>query len=89
MDSLGLYRLSHGKFYFDQIYTILVVGPLGVIAWLCYFLDRYLVDGLVNLCGLAPLLLGALLRPLQNGMVQFYALAMVLGLLVLIGTLLM
>jgi hypothetical protein len=32
---------------------------------------------------------GSLLRSLQNGMVQFYALAMMLGMLVLVGTLLM
>ena len=32
---------------------------------------------------------GAILRSMQTGMVQFYALAMLLGVLVLIGTLLM
>jgi NADH-quinone oxidoreductase subunit L len=88
MDSLRLYRLSHGKFYFDEIYGLLVVKPLGALAWLSYFVDRYLIDGLVDLCGLLPKGLGFLLRPLQNGMVQFYALAMVLGLLVLIVALL-
>ena len=31
----------------------------------------------------------AALRPMQNGLVQFYALAMMLGLLVLLGALLM
>ena len=48
-----------------------------------------MIDGLVNLCGrLAASCSARRLRPLQNGMVQFYALAMVLGLLVLIGALL-
>jgi len=88
LDSVRLYRLSHGKFFFDEIYGLLVVKPLEALAWLSYFVDRYLIDGLVDLCGLLPKLLGAMLRPLQNGMVQFYALAMVLGVLVLIGALL-
>ena len=89
MDSARLYRLSHQKFFFDEIYGLLVVKPLEILAWLCYLVDRFLVDGLVNACGLLPKLIGAALRPLQNGMVQFYALAMVLGLLVLLGALLM
>ena len=36
-----------------------------------------------------PLWIGAALRRVQLGLVQFYALAMVLGILVLIGTLLL
>jgi NADH-quinone oxidoreductase subunit L len=87
MDAVGLYRLSHGKFFFDEIYGLLIVKPLEGLAWLSYWVDRYIIDSLVNCVGLLPKLLGALLRPLQNGMVQFYALAMVLGLLVLLGAL--
>ena len=89
MDELGLNRLAHGKLFLDQIYDILVVWPLEGIAWLCSWADRYVVDGLVNLCGLAPKALGAALRPMQSGMIQFYALAMVLGLLALIAALVM
>ena len=48
-----------------------------------------MIDGLVNLIGAVPAVFGAMLRPLQGGLVQFYALAMVLGLLALIGALLM
>jgi NADH-quinone oxidoreductase subunit L len=40
------------------------------------------IDGLVDLVGHIPRLLGDLFRPVQNGLVQFYALAMVLGLTV-------
>ena len=47
-----------------------------------------MIDNLVNLCGWIPRGLGLMLRPLQVGLVPFYALAMVLGLLVLIGSLL-
>jgi NADH-quinone oxidoreductase subunit L len=85
---LRLYQLSHGKFFFDQIYQVLIVLPLRGLAALSFVVDRWLVDGLVNLCGRVPPWSGSLLRSLQNGLVQFYALAMVFGLLVLLATLL-
>jgi NADH-quinone oxidoreductase subunit L len=81
------YWLSYGKFFFDPIYDWLVVRPLAALAGVCNWFDRWVVDGLVNLVGAVPPLVGRSLRSLQNGVVQFYALAMVLGLLVLIGAL--
>ena len=42
-------------------------------------LDLYVVDGLVDLFGQVPRFLAFLFRPIQNGLVQFYALLMVLG----------
>jgi NADH-quinone oxidoreductase subunit L len=81
------YWLSHGKFFIDQIYDWLVIRPLWALSSLCNWFDRWIVDGLVNVTGAIPPLVGAALRSLQNGVVQFYALAMVLGLLVLIGAL--
>jgi NADH-quinone oxidoreductase subunit L len=83
-----VYQLSHGKFFLDQVYQVLFVAPLSGLARLSYWLDRTVIDGLVNLSGRVPLAVGSMLRSLQVGLVQFYALAMVLGLLVLIGTLL-
>jgi NADH-quinone oxidoreductase subunit L len=82
-----MYWLSFSKFFFDPIYDWLVVRPLALLSRICNWLDRWIVDGLVNLFGAIPAVGGAALRSLQNGVVQFYALAMVLGLLVLIGAL--
>ena len=65
----------------------LIVWPLKLLAWLSYVIDRYVIDAAVNFCGFVPRVGGALLRSLQTGMVQFYALAMVLGMLVLFGSL--
>jgi NADH-quinone oxidoreductase subunit L len=83
--SVGLYQLSRDKFYFDEIYNMFIVWPLRIAASAIYMIDRYLVDGLVNFVGRIPPTIGSLVRPLQNGLVQFYALAMVLGVLTLIG----
>jgi NADH-quinone oxidoreductase subunit L len=84
-----LYEVSYGKFFIDQIYQVFIVWPLRMLAAISYWVDRYIIDGLVNLVGAIPGVVGAGLRSLQNGMVQFYALAMILGLLVLIGALIL
>jgi NADH-quinone oxidoreductase subunit L len=84
-----LYELSYGKLFIDQIYQVTIIWPLWLLAQLSYLFDRWIIDGLVNLAGKIPPALGLVVRALQTGMVQFYALAMVLGVLVLIGTLLM
>ena len=80
-----LYSLSHGKFFFDQIYTLLIVWPLWGLAKLSYFADRFLVDGLVDFCGHVPVVLGRFLRKMQSGLVQYYASFMVLGFLIMVG----
>ncbi|OAI40865.1 hypothetical protein AYO40_04170 [Planctomycetaceae bacterium SCGC AG-212-D15] len=78
----GLYEASLNKLYFDEIYNILVVKPAEVLALICRFFDLYIVDGLVDLIGQLPRLTGFWLRINQNGLVQYYALMMVLGMLV-------
>lgn len=78
------YSWSLNKFYWDEIFTSLVVRPLQGLAWLCRVLDDYLVDFLVDAAGRIPVLLGSLLRPLQNGYVQSYALVMMMGLAALL-----
>ena len=81
--------LSRNKFYLDEIYEALFVWPLRGLATLSRFLDWGLIDGLlVNGIGKLPALAGRLPRPIQNGLVQFYALAMTLGLAVLLWVLL-
>jgi NADH:ubiquinone oxidoreductase subunit 5 (subunit L)/multisubunit Na+/H+ antiporter MnhA subunit len=75
-----LYRLSRGKFFFDELYNVFIVWPLRVVAVLSYVIDRFIIDGFVNLVGKLPGVLGYLLRFVQTGMVQWYAIAMVLGL---------
>ncbi len=82
------YRASYGKFLFDEIYLYLIVWPLRGVAWLCFQVDRLLIDGLVNLIGWLPVAVGRVLRGLQSGMLQSYALAMVaLALLLLASSL--
>jgi NADH-quinone oxidoreductase subunit L len=74
-----LYGLSRNKFYLDEIFFALFVAPLVWFAKFLRAIDTYLVDGLVNLVGQTPAAFGGVLKPLQNGLVQFYALLMALG----------
>jgi NADH-quinone oxidoreductase subunit L len=77
------YQMSLNKFEVDELYDTFVVRPLLGFAEFCRLIDHYLVDGIVDLIGHVPRLLADFLfRPMQNGLVQFYALAMVLGLTV-------
>jgi NADH-quinone oxidoreductase subunit L len=79
----GLYELSRQKFHVDDFYDIFAVRPLQGFAEFCRLFDHYVIDGIVDLIGHVPRLVGDILfRPMQNGLVQFYALAMVLGLTV-------
>jgi NADH-quinone oxidoreductase subunit L len=83
-----LYVLSYGKLFFDPIYQVLFVWPLWLLAQVSYWFDRTFIDGIVNLVGRVPPWVATGLRSLQTGMAQFYALAMVWGVLVLVLTLL-
>lgn len=75
----GLYWFSRNKFYLDELFELIFVTPLTKLAQLAGLIDVYVIDGLVDLVGLVPAAIGQALKPLQNGLVQFYALLMALG----------
>ncbi len=75
-----LFQLSLNRFHIDEIYDFFIMRPLTGIAALCRIFDQYVLDSLVDLIAQIPRMFGALFRPMQNGLVQFYALAMLLGL---------
>jgi NADH-quinone oxidoreductase subunit L len=82
--AVGLYQLSLNKFHWDELYDTFILKPLHGVTLFCRIFDSYVIDGLVDLIGHVPRLVGFLFRPVQNGLVQFYALAMVLGVTVFI-----
>jgi len=79
-----LQTLFANKFYFDQIYSGLIVKPLEAVAMLAALIDRHLIDGLVNAVALIPVGLGGIVRRMQSGLVQRYALAGVMGVLMIV-----
>ena len=84
----GFYNLSLYRFHVDDLYTVAIVMPLSAVAGISSTIDFYVIDGLVDCFGQVPRLIGQMFRPIQNGLVQFYALAMVLGLTVFLLALL-
>jgi NADH-quinone oxidoreductase subunit L len=79
-----LYYLSLNRLYVDEIYNILFVQPLTLLAGICRLLEAVVFD-LVRLVATVPRYVADLIRPLQNGLVQFYALAMIMGVAAFIG----
>jgi NADH-quinone oxidoreductase subunit L len=75
-----LYQASLNKFYVDELYNFFVVKPLNGLAEVARLFDLHVLDGLVDLVGHLPRMMGVLFRPIQNGLLQFYGLAMALGL---------
>jgi NADH-quinone oxidoreductase subunit L len=80
----NLYELSANKLYLDEIYQLVIVGPVRFFASACRLVDQFLIDGLVDLVGWSPVFAGRVFRGMQNGLVQFYALAMILWLAVFV-----
>jgi NADH-quinone oxidoreductase subunit L len=82
----GLYRLWQGKYFVDEGYDKGVVRPIigGSEKGLAPF-DAKIVDGAVN--GLARMTNGAsgFLKYIQTGVVQNYALAIALGVVIVVG----
>jgi NAD(P)H-quinone oxidoreductase subunit 5 len=84
----ALYNLSLNKWYIDDIYNNVFVVGLRRVARQVMEVDYRVVDGAVNLTGLATLLGGEGLKYLETGRAQFYALIVfgaVLGLVVVFG----
>jgi NAD(P)H-quinone oxidoreductase subunit 5 len=65
--------------YTAKLYRITIVFTVGIVSQLVYWFDRYLVDGAVNLVGLATIFSGESLKYNVSGQTQFYALSMFIG----------
>jgi NADH-quinone oxidoreductase subunit L len=74
-----LYAVSRRKLFVDEAYHAVFVRPAEGLAFLARVFDQ-LLDSIVRLLASAPAFLAVAVRPIQNGLVQFYALATALGL---------
>ncbi len=76
----GLRILLEGKYFVDEIYQSAIVEPLRWLGKAFFWIDRWLVDGLVNAVGFVPQLGGFTLKlTTQRGRLQGYALMMLAG----------
>ena len=84
----GLQDLFAYDFYIDRIYDLTVVLFVRQISAFSAWIDRYIIDGIVNAFGLATLFSGEGLKYSISGQSQFYLLTIVLGVGVLLGLML-
>ena len=69
-----LYRASLAKFGVDELYTGAVVWPTRFLGQVADFLDKFVIDGLVQFVAWVPQTLGLqVFARIQNGLVQYYA----------------
>lgn len=87
-ERLGIfYKLSYHKYYIDEMYAgfcRLFVDGCGKVF---YWIDLYIVDGLVNMLALFVRFLSGVLSFFETGQTQFYATVVLVGaaLLALLG----
>jgi NADH-quinone oxidoreductase subunit L len=86
-----IYRLLFNKYYIDEFYDVVIVGPLMKISndILWKTLDVAMIDGLVN--GSAKIMdsFGKVFRKIQTGVAQSYAVMFIGGILFVITWLLL
>jgi NAD(P)H-quinone oxidoreductase subunit 5 len=66
-------------FYIDRLYRLSVVFAVDTSSKIAAWIDRYVVDGLVNLAGLVTVIGGQSLKYSASGKSQFYVLTILLG----------
>jgi NADH-quinone oxidoreductase subunit L len=82
----GFYKVLENKFYVDEFYNAVIVRPFVFLSErFIMFLDNEIVDGAVN--GSADLtnISGGIIKKLQTGFVQHYAIIMVSGIIAIIA----
>ena len=80
----SLYQASLNKWYVDEAYAVAFVKPtFSVAAVLWKFVDVNVIDGAVNGVARAFAWSGWLLRLVQSGQTQHYALAMACGIAII------
>ncbi|NES72406.1 MAG: NAD(P)H-quinone oxidoreductase subunit F, partial [Okeania sp. SIO2D1] len=72
-------------FYTVKLYRITIVFVVGLVSRIISWVDRYLVDGVVNFVGLATVFGGQGLKYNVSGQSQFYVLTILIGMTLLLG----
>lgn len=75
-------------FYVDKLYEVTVIAAVSNVAKFTSWIDRYIVDGAVNLVSLATIFSSNALKYNASGQSQFYITTMVLGIGLLLWSML-
>ena len=81
----GVTRALEAKYWVDEIYQAAIVEPLRSVGQAFFWIDRFVVDGLVWATSFVPMLGGfALKLSTQRGYLQGYAAVMLLGIAIIL-----
>lgn len=83
-----LHTLLERKWFVDDFFTFVVARLVLVFARIIAWIDRHIVDGMVNAVARFTGATGARLRWLTNGQAQFYVLVLVVSILATVAALL-
>ncbi len=82
----GLYRLVYHKYWVDELYDAIAVRPIVRFSnWLWNVADDGIIDWLANGFARVTAEAGATLRHVQTGLVQNYALSILVGVIFVLG----
>jgi NADH-quinone oxidoreductase subunit L len=78
-----LYTIFSRKYWFDELYERVIVVRLllNAVFRLCHLFDVYVIDGIVNGIAGVTISAGGAARKAQTGQLQWYGLALCLGVL--------
>ncbi|MBS1659705.1 MAG: NADH-quinone oxidoreductase subunit L [Bacteroidetes bacterium] len=79
----GFGKVLANKWYVDELYNAIIVKPLDLLAQLLVWVEKNIIDAIVNGVGRLVQYSSRQLRLLQSGQVGGYVLLMVVGILVL------
>jgi NADH-quinone oxidoreductase subunit L len=77
-------RFIYHKFKVDEFYDAIIKRPLDIAAESFRYIDKELIDGLVNGVGTSVKWLSGVVRQVQTGNIGFYIFSMVLGVIAII-----
>jgi NADH-quinone oxidoreductase subunit L len=80
----GLYNLLLNKYFVDELYDAAIVNPIakGSDRFLWRFTDVAVIDGFVNGTASLIIFISGKIRKIQTGVTQFYAVIMMLGIVI-------
>ncbi|HCN06146.1 MAG TPA: NADH-quinone oxidoreductase subunit L [Bacteroidetes bacterium] len=83
----AVYKLLWRKYGVDEVYDVLIVSPIVVFSrsFLWKMVDVVLIDGIVNGSARFVASTGNVIRRIQTGVAQHYALIMMVGIIALIA----
>jgi len=78
------YRLLLNKYYVDEVYSGAFIRPFVALSRIASGVDKWLIDGTVNVVAYSNEVLGLILRFFQTGYIRNYALFLLVSVLVLL-----